>query len=116
MIFESILVVTFALILDLLVGDPKNRFKNLAPGEVVVGSPKTGSKIHFKANGDIDIESDGVVTLNGSSEPLVRGNALKIYNDGHVHPDPVSGVTGPPSVPMPTKPFGCIANLSSPEV
>lgn len=82
--------------------DPANRFKGLAPGEVAVGSPKTGSKIYFKANGDIDVESDGVVTLNGNSEPLVRGNALKTYNDLHVHPDPVSGFTGPPSVVMPT--------------
>ncbi len=40
-----------------LPGSPQKRVKPLAAGEVVFFHPDTGSKIHFKANGDIEITS-----------------------------------------------------------
>lgn len=45
----------------------KDRFKNLKSGEVVVGSPKTGSYIKFLENGDIEILSkeDLKIDYNG---------------------------------------------------
>lgn len=46
--------------------DQSIRFKNLEEGEVVVGNPKTGSKVYFKANGDIEIvSSTTIVNING---------------------------------------------------
>ena len=46
---------------------PTQRFKELEEGEVVVGNPLTGSKIHFKANGDIEVigKNDKAVTIDG---------------------------------------------------
>lgn len=86
--------------------NPYNRFKNLEKGEVVVGNPNTGAKIHFKANGDIDIETDGAininstgsVNINGDTEPLVRGNALKTLFNSHTHTSAASG--SPTTAPL----------------
>ena len=54
--------------------DPDNRIKNLAEGEVVFFHPPSGSKIHFKENGTLDIESElniniiskGIITITGT--------------------------------------------------
>ena len=73
------------------------RFKNLAEGEVAIGNPKTGSKIYFKANGDIEVESDGVVNINGDTEPIIRGTAFKTLYDAHTH---AGGGAGVPNVAM----------------
>lgn len=46
----------------------QERFKNLKAGEVVVGSPKSGSYIKFLENGDIEINSKGKVIVNAVSD------------------------------------------------
>ncbi len=51
-------------------GSPQKRVKPLAASEVVFFHPDTGSKLHFKANGDIEISSQKDVNV------LVAGNAL----------------------------------------
>lgn len=68
-----------------IVDDPKGRFKGLKPGEAVVGSPKTGSKVHFKENGDIEvtgkanqninITGDVNLTVGGNVNIIVTGNS-----------------------------------------
>ena len=57
---------------------PKRRPKGLAPGEVVYYHPITGSKIHFRNNGDIDVTAPntnlaGNVTISGNLN--VAGNS-----------------------------------------
>ena len=41
-----------------------DRFKNLAVGEVKVGSPVTESYVYFKSDGKIEIESKGDLDIN----------------------------------------------------
>ncbi len=89
--------------------DPYGRFKDLEPGEVAVGNIVKGSKITFKANGDIDIESAGnininsadKVNINGDTEPLVRGVAMTTLFNLHTHNE-TGAVTAPPNQPMGT--------------
>lgn len=45
-------------------GMPANRIKNLPEGEVVFFHPITKSKMHFRNNGDIDIETPGNINVN----------------------------------------------------
>lgn len=45
-------------------GVPKERIKNLPEKEVVFFHPFTKSKIHFRNNSDIDIETNGNVNIN----------------------------------------------------
>ena len=45
-------------------GSPQKRVKPLAASEVVFFHPDTGSKLHFKANGDIEITSVKDVAIN----------------------------------------------------
>ena len=66
-------------------GDPKNRFKDLAPGEVVVGSPDTGAKIYFKSNGDIEI-------TNTANRVFING----IHFETHQHLGNLGAPTGVP--------------------
>ncbi len=66
--------------------NPYTRFKDLKGGEVAVGNPHVSTKIYFKENGDIEIESSGNVNINGSSEPLVRGAAMTTLFNSHTHP------------------------------
>lgn len=80
--------------------NPYSRFKDLKKGEVVVGNPHTQTKVYFKENGDIDIESSGVVNINGASEPLVRGNALKDLFNAHTHTGNLGAPTSAPIVSM----------------
>lgn len=87
--------------------NPYTRFKDLKAGEVAVGNPHTTSKVYFKANGDIEIESAGninitstsSVNINGNSEPLVRGTALTTLFNSHTHTE-TGAVTGVPNQPM----------------
>lgn len=53
--------------------DPGNRIKNLAAGEVAFFHPPSKSKIHFKANGDIDIETPDTAD-NGDLNLTIKGN------------------------------------------
>lgn len=96
---------------DNIIGIPygtRNRIKNLEEGEICVANRLTGSKIYFKKNGDIEIDgqvdininSANAININGSVEPLIRGNAFQTLYNAHTHPDPVAGVTGTPVVPM----------------
>jgi len=57
-------------------GSPKKRVKPLASSEVVFFHPNTGSKLHFKANGDIEIEAskDLNVKVAGNMLADVEGN------------------------------------------
>jgi hypothetical protein len=49
-----------------LVGSPRQRI-TVGDGEVIVYHPDTGSKVHFKSNGDINVESPGTLSLNGET-------------------------------------------------
>lgn len=83
------------------IGSSQNaRFKNLAEGEVAVGNPGVASKIYFKANGDIEIESSGVVNINGDTEPVIRGTAMQTLYNAHTHLGNLGAPTGTPVVAM----------------
>lgn len=57
----------------MLPGSPKERIKPLAAGEIVVYHPSTGTKIHFKADGNININT--IKTLNVIAATKVILNA-----------------------------------------
>lgn len=46
---------------------PEKRIKNLESGEVVFFHPTTKTRIHFKNNGDLDIDVIGDVNLNANN-------------------------------------------------
>lgn len=104
-------------------GSPNQRPK-VAAGEVVIYHPPSGSKVHFRANGDIEITSTSKVKIDAPSAELtgdvtvagdltVTGDAIlgttvtsggKDISDTHTHtagtyldstPAPVTGVSGP---------------------
>lgn len=64
---------------------PTQRFKNLAPGEVVVGSPRFGNYVKFGASGVIEIASTGAlnVTVPGSANLTVAGET-KLMGTGKI--------------------------------
>ena len=84
-----------------LPGSPQKRPMTLAPGELAVYHPPTGSLIHFRASGDVDITAPnlnvvGDVTITGdltvsgdTALASVVTSAGTDIGDGHVH----SGVT-----------------------
>jgi phage gp45-like len=47
--------------------NPYIRFKELEAGEVAIGNPHANSKVYFKNNGDIEIESSGNINICSSS-------------------------------------------------
>lgn len=59
-----------------IIDDPANRFKDLKPGEVAVGSPKTRSVIKFLENGDIEItgKANQNINITGNVNLTVGGN------------------------------------------
>ena len=57
-------------------GDPRER-PRLAEGEVVVYHPPTGSMIHFRASGDIDITAVG--ELNVKAEKVTVDAPLSVF-------------------------------------
>jgi hypothetical protein len=85
----------------------------LAPDEVSVFHPPSGSLIHFKSNGDIAIESGTKVTIGADVEingnltiPLVSGGAAnleslitKIANQTYLTHTHVCAAPGSPSGP-----------------
>lgn len=75
-----------------------DREKTSNEGEVVIFNPKTKSKIFLDKNGNIDIQSSGVVNINGDTEPIVRGGALKTLFNSHTHTSAGSG--SPSSAPI----------------
>ena len=65
-----------------LPGSPQERIK-VAPGEVVVYNPTTKAKIHFRANGDIDIDSPGMINISAETEieqvaPVMRSTGTTV--------------------------------------
>jgi phage gp45-like len=56
----------------------QERFKGLKDGEVVVGSPSSGSYVKFLANGDIQIESKGKLIINVADEFNIKANKINI--------------------------------------
>ncbi len=97
-------------------GSPQKRIKNLVAGEVVVFHPPTGSKIHFKADGSIEMLSDTAIKIQsapkveifsatdvsigdeaGTFEKMVNATGMAVYN-GHTHGgiDPGAGTTAVP--------------------
>ena len=59
-----------------IIDNPKGRFKNLKPSEVVVGNPKTTSVIKFLENGDIEItgKANQNINITGNVNLTVGGN------------------------------------------
>lgn len=64
-----------------LFDDPVSRPRDLEQNEVVYYHPKTGSKIHFKNNGDIDITATGS-SINIEGDIVVNGNYTQTGNMG----------------------------------
>jgi phage gp45-like len=64
----------------------QERFKGLKSGEVVIGSPTSGSYIKFLANGDIEILSKQKITVNTTSDIDVnaKGN-INITTDNDLN-------------------------------
>lgn len=65
-----------------IAGSPQKRPKNLAAGEVVFYHPNTGSLIHFRTNGDLDIdtvkESPGNVNINVVQANITASDSVNI--------------------------------------
>lgn len=49
-------------------GLPADRIKNLPEGEVVFFHPGTKSKIHFKNDGNVDVETNGDLNINADGD------------------------------------------------
>lgn len=99
-------------------GLPNERI-TVEEGEVVFFHPQTKAKIHFKANGDIDIESPGTINVNAettkwtgninltgdiTASGTITGTTDVVFagisSKTHIHP--VSGAsTGAPGNPPP---------------
>lgn len=62
--------------------DPDNRPKPLAAGEVAFYHPATGSIIHFRASGDIDIntvnKASGSININAVKVNVVASDSVNI--------------------------------------
>ena len=62
--------------------NPTNRFKNLTPGEVVVGNSYVNTKIYFKADGTIEIFTDKTLNINANNINLgSSGKAIARKDD-----------------------------------
>ncbi len=64
----------------------QDRFKGLKSGEVIVGSPASGSYVKFLANGDIEILSKQKITVNTISDidVIAKGN-INITTDNDLN-------------------------------
>lgn len=64
----------------------QTRFKNLKSGEVIVGSPASGSYVKFSSNGDIEILSKQKITINAEADVDVttKGN-INITTDNDLN-------------------------------
>jgi len=84
--------------------DPLRRFKDLADGEVVVGSPFSGANVHFKANGDIEVTGPAnlIASITGSATVTAPGgadvNGVQIDSAGNVTIPGTLTVTGGASI------------------
>jgi hypothetical protein len=67
-----------------LIGIPycaKERFKNLKSGEVVIGSPISGSYLKFKSDGDIEIICKKDLKITVTNESNITTKEFKISTD-----------------------------------
>ncbi len=92
-------------------GDPKLVMWETEKWKIILSTNSNKLRIESKDTPAF-IEIDGAtqeMTLSttdlklggsGATEALVLGTALLALFNGHVHPDPVSGLTGPPTTPM----------------
>lgn len=64
-------------------GSPQQRVKVLE-GEVVMYHPLTGSKVHFKQDGSIDIESALAINVNGGADVNVTADNILITGETKV--------------------------------
>jgi phage baseplate assembly protein V len=95
-----------------------------AAGHVVeLDDEGTAIRVTAAAGGTVSVRADGAITLTstdsvtldapkvtlrsraidlggGATEPVVLADRLSVAYDGHVHPAPGSGTTGPPTVPL----------------
>jgi phage gp45-like len=80
------------------------RYKDLKPGESVIGNYEKGSYIKFDDNGDIQIFTSGNVFINGSvygatsADPVTMPKGIlvngKTINDTHKHVETNTSETG----------------------
>ena len=90
---------------------PNPKFILYEDGSIVFHNTDTGAMGMYSSNGsyviiggsgDVVIQADNEIHLNGAVKHLAKYEDLKTAYDAHTHPDPVSGSSGPPSVPLPT--------------
>lgn len=74
-------------------GSPKAR-PPLAPGEVALHHPVTGTKIHLKADGSVEIDAIGNVTVNAAGDASVVAGGTALVDGAVVE----LGGTGGPAV------------------
>jgi phage gp45-like len=71
--------------------DPQNRPKNLANGEVALYHPGSGSLLHFRESGDLDIDTikgaQGNVNINADTVNLTVTNSVEVAGDLNVSGD-----------------------------
>lgn len=79
-----------------------------APGQLIIGREDGTGTIKITlpppgATSPATVEIEGAVLKLGAlaTESGILGDLFKAFFDAHVHPDPVSGSTGVPSVAMP---------------
>ena len=66
----------------------ENRFKNLEPGEVVVGIPGSKTFIKFDKDGNITIEGDAKITVNSKGDiDIDSSGKINITSSGDVDVD-----------------------------
>lgn len=68
-------------------GSPQNRIRNLEQDEVVFFHPITKSKIYFKNNGDIDIESTANVNVSTTADVTINAANLNITGNVNITGD-----------------------------
>lgn len=77
---------------------------NVAEGEVVVHAlgkdGATQATVRLRPDGTIVLDGTKIELGAGATEAVVLGDAFKTLFNAHVHPDPVSGNTLPPTVLM----------------
>jgi phage baseplate assembly protein V len=78
--------------------DRRYRKTGLAAGEVAVYH-KSGSSLHFKADGSCVIEATNFLIGAGAAEPIPLGDALLAWQNNHVHLGNLGYPTGVPTVP-----------------
>jgi hypothetical protein len=81
----------------------------VAHGGMEIAYDPGADELTVKGFGTMKVSDYSGIEVGAAGEPFVLGDALKSYldglktwMDGHTHPDPSSGTTGPPSSTSPT--------------